>query len=90
LPSESDNSSSSNATSTTLGYTPNSSMRSSKASCSSCQVVPSSIEKCICFFYIVSAYKNSFLCMITDKIIHLHAGFAIVLHDNDHLNQMDG
>jgi hypothetical protein len=28
--------------------------------------------------------------MITDKIIQLHTGFAVVLHDNDHLNQMDG
>ena len=28
--------------------------------------------------------------MVTDKVIHLDAGFVVVVHDNDHLNQMDG
>jgi len=28
--------------------------------------------------------------MVTDKVTHLDAGFVVVVHDNDHLDQMDG
>jgi len=28
--------------------------------------------------------------MVTNKVTHLDAGFVVVVHDNDHLDQMDG
>ena len=28
--------------------------------------------------------------MVTDKVTHLDVGFVVVVHDHDHLNQMDG
>jgi len=28
--------------------------------------------------------------MVADKVTHLDAGVVVVVHDNDHLNQMDG
>ena len=28
--------------------------------------------------------------MVPDKVTHLDAGFVVVVHDNDHLDQMDG
>jgi hypothetical protein len=33
---------------------------------------------------------KAFSCTVTDKIIHLNVGFVVIVHDNDHLNQMDG